>query len=173
MCVRALKGLYGVVKISSPIPPPPPHLMHLPMTPEFPVKWLRTMRVSMKTIAQLKIGATGMFVGRTVNDSKFESKVGSEIMYISYRKPAWDWSAPDQFPLAEEYLIQQRQASGEVTPTIHPDLLFGPDWIERVANPNMFEKKAPSLTAAMGAAKGPALTPSTVQVSGTYGCTSM
>jgi hypothetical protein len=84
----------------------------------------------MKTVAQLKIGTTGMFVGRTTTDSKFESKVGSEIMYIAYRKPVWDWSVEGQLQQAEQYQINQRLRDGEMTPMLPPDTLFGPNWVE-------------------------------------------
>ena len=130
MCVRSMKGIYGVIKIAGPVPPQLPHLSHLPMTPEFPIQWMRTIRISMRTTAQLKIGQSGMFVGRTATDSKFESKVGSEIMYISYRKPVWDWMAEDQYPLAEEYMVNQRLLHGESPPMLPPDALFGQDWVD-------------------------------------------
>jgi hypothetical protein len=130
MAVRPLKGIYGVVKIAGQIPTHPPHMQHIQMTPEFPVTWLRLIRISMRTIAQLKIGTTGMFVGRTTTDSKFESKVGSEIMYIAYRKPVWDWSTESQFSLAEQFLVQQRILNGELPPVCPPDSLFGQTWID-------------------------------------------
>lgn len=131
MSVRALKGIYGVVKISGPVPAHPAHLQALPMTPEFPIVWLRFVRISMRTVAQLKIGTTGMFVGRTNTDSKFESKVGSELMYIAYRKPEWDWSSPSEYQQAEQYLVNHRLANGEVAPQLPPDALFGPSWIDQ------------------------------------------
>ena len=45
----------------------------------------------MKTMAQMKVGSTGMFVGRTTTDCRFENKVGSEMLHIAYRKPEWHW----------------------------------------------------------------------------------
>lgn len=133
MCVRSLKGIYGVIKIVDGIPAPPPHLTNFPMTPEFRISWLRTMRVSLRTVAQLKIGTTGMFVGRTTSDSKFESKVGSELLYISYRKPVWDWSEEGELQLAEMYLVRQRALNGEAVPVIAPDCLFSAEWIEKAS----------------------------------------
>ena len=47
----------------------------------------------MKTMAQMKVGSTGMFVGRTTTDCRFENKVGSEMLHIAYRKPEWHWEA--------------------------------------------------------------------------------
>jgi hypothetical protein len=129
VAVRPLKGIYGVMKIAGAVTPAPAHLNNMALTPEFPVMWIRTMRVSMRTVAQLKIGTTGVFVGRTYTDSKFESKVGSEIMYISYRKPSWDWSQEGQLHLAEQSLAAQRIANGEpAVPMLPPDVLFPPDW---------------------------------------------
>lgn len=140
MLVRPLKGVYGVVRIAGPIVPGP--APHPALTPEFPVTWLRSMRVSLRTLAQLKIGTTGVFVGRTVSDAKFESKVGSEIMYIAYRKPEWDWSNPEQFQLAEESLLRLRIAAGEplAPPLLSPDALFPLDWPDRM--PFAFDRPA-------------------------------
>lgn len=129
MSVRHLKGIYGIVKISAQVQQPPPHLQHTQMTAEFPVQWLRLVRISMRLVAQLKIGTTGMFVGRTIIDSKFESKVGSEIMYIAYRKPVWDWT--QEVPQAEQYLTNLRMMNNEPIPMLPPDALFGPSWIEQ------------------------------------------
>jgi cleavage and polyadenylation specificity factor subunit 4 len=138
MLVRSLKGIYGVCRISGPIPGGPgvaPANGNMSLSPEFPVLWLRTMRVSLRTIAQLKIGTTGIFVGRTTTDAKFESKVGSEIMYISYRKPEWDWGADGQYQLAEEALVRLRVAQGEPPtgpPVPSPEALFPFDWPDRM-----------------------------------------
>ena len=52
---------------------------------------LVTQRIGMKTMAQMKVGSTGMFVGRTTTDCRFENKVGSEMLHIAYRKPEWQW----------------------------------------------------------------------------------
>jgi cleavage and polyadenylation specificity factor subunit 4 len=53
-CCRSLKGLYGVAKISGAIPiAMNPNAL---ISPEFPVSWIRTTRVSLRTVAQLKTG---------------------------------------------------------------------------------------------------------------------
>ena len=56
--VRALKGLYGVARLGGAIPS-----TLTSMTPEFPVIWMRTQRISMRTVSQMKVGSTGMFLG--------------------------------------------------------------------------------------------------------------
>lgn len=68
MSVRALRGIYGVVKLSSLIPPGPQ--LGPAMSAEFPVLWIRTMRLSLRTVAQLKLGMTGVFVGRSSSDGR-------------------------------------------------------------------------------------------------------
>jgi hypothetical protein len=81
----------------------------------------------MKTIAQLKIGSTGMFVGRNTADFRFDSKVGSEMLYITYRKPAWDW--------AQE--IENAEQTLQRTPEelfVAPDQLFSPAWVEKITS---------------------------------------
>lgn len=136
MSVRPLKGIYGIIKIADLVPPPMPHMLPHPMTTEFRIVWLRTVRISMRTVAQLKIGATGMFVGRTVTDSKFESKVGSEIMYIAYRKQEWDW--------AEEGQLKQAQRTIQhAVPLLPPEILFSSEWIDHVVSQQMGGDRRP------------------------------
>lgn len=61
-------------------------------------------RIGMKTMAQMKVGSTGMFVGRTTTDCRFENKVGSEMLHIAYRKPEWSWDA--EVDTAEKTIIK-------------------------------------------------------------------
>jgi hypothetical protein len=120
--VRALKGMYGVARMGGPIPQGPPMA---PLTPEFPVIWMRTQRIGMKTIAQMKVGSTGMFVGRTSTDCRFENKVGSEMLHIAYRKPEWDWNL--EIEAGELSIVR---APDETLPP-SPDALFSLDWIQK------------------------------------------
>ena len=62
----------------------------------------------MKTMAQMKVGSTGMFVGRTTTDCRFENKVGSEMLHIAYRKPEWLWDT--DVDTAEKTIIKGRGA---------------------------------------------------------------
>eukprot|EP00596_Hydrurales_sp_CCMP1899_P010005 CAMPEP_0119048116 /NCGR_PEP_ID=MMETSP1177-20130426/57037_1 /TAXON_ID=2985 /ORGANISM="Ochromonas sp, Strain CCMP1899" /LENGTH=612 /DNA_ID=CAMNT_0007023573 /DNA_START=89 /DNA_END=1927 /DNA_ORIENTATION=+ len=119
--VRALKGMYGVCRMGGPIPPGPT----MGMTPEFPIVWMRTQRIGMKTMAQMKVGSTGMFVGRTSTDCRFENKVGSEMLHIAYRKPEWDWD--QEVTSGEQSIIR----TAEDKPPPHSDALFSMDWIEK------------------------------------------
>jgi hypothetical protein len=58
----------------------------------------------MKTMAQMKVGSTGMFVGRTTTDCRFENKVGSEMLHIAYRKPEWQWDT--EVDAAEKSMVK-------------------------------------------------------------------
>ena len=123
--VRPLKGIYGVARLGGPI-----NVSIAPMgavlTPEFPVVWMRSFRIPMKAVAQMKAGTSGMFLGRVTADSRFESKVGAEMLHVCYRKPEWDWS--QELALAEKSLV--RSADERPPPT--DQALFSLDWIERV-----------------------------------------
>lgn len=55
-------------------------------------------------MAQMKVGSTGMFVGRTTTDCRFENKVGSEMLHIAYRKPEWQWDT--QVEIAEKSMVK-------------------------------------------------------------------
>jgi hypothetical protein len=65
---------------------------------------LVTQRIGMKTMAQMKVGSTGMFVGRTTTDCRFENKVGSEMLHIAYRKPEWQWDT--EVEAAEKSMVK-------------------------------------------------------------------
>ena len=130
-CVRSMKGVYGVAKMLSPIPPLPSNPP--PVTPEFQVQWLRTMRVSMRTIAQLKTGNTQMFIGRTLTDCWFDSKTGLMIMMVCFRKPAWDWT---------KVIIRAQGVPDppEEIPST-PGALFADSWIEKVGALSMTDRR--------------------------------
>jgi hypothetical protein len=140
--VRALRGIYGVALMSGPIP----NVGHgLPLSPEFPVEWIRTMRVSLSTVAQLKLGSSGMFVGRSSSDGRFDSRIGLDMLLTAFRKPIWDWSlemerAEQNIHLLDPALMGMPQAApaGEFYPHngqsayyLPDDVLFSPDWIDR------------------------------------------
>jgi hypothetical protein len=137
--VRSLKGIYGVAKLASMIPIANSH-----MTPEFSITWLRTLRISMRTLAQLKLGNTGMFIGRCTVDGRFENKVGLDILLIAYRKPNWDWSlemekAEQNIRLIEKSYVNHNSnnigeyypSTGKIPYHLQPDVLFEKDWIDR------------------------------------------
>lgn len=139
--VRPLRGIYGVAKLNAIIPPSAPHI---PITPEFPVTWLRTFRISLSTVSQLKLGTSGMFVGRSYMDGRFDNKVGLDMLLVAYRKPVWDWTLeivktekhirlkdPAMFggkpgPVGEYY-----PPGGVAAYYLPPDVLFAQDWIDR------------------------------------------
>eukprot|EP01038_Epipyxis_sp_PR26KG_P009053 gene9053-12211_t len=150
--VRALRGIYGVAKMAGNIVG---INMIQPMTSEFPILWLRSIRIALKTVAQLKLGNTGMFVGRCSVDGRFENKVGLDMLLTAYRKPEWYWQ--NEIPLAEQGLrivdtgaatttnnntnIPNNNSIGEYFPTngqssyyLPPDVLFAPEWVERASN---------------------------------------
>ena len=153
MSVRPLRGIYGILKITNNIPLMPQ--IGPAMSAEFPIVWIRTMRLSLRTIAQLKLGMTGMFVGRSATDGRFEPKVGMDLLLTSYRKPEWDWnSSPEMLAQAEHNIRVIDPGRGNTTGDVGeyypsnnisasnsrllpPDVLFSQDWLERAAlNPN-------------------------------------
>lgn len=118
-----------------------------PLTPEFPILWLRSLRLSIRTVAQVKLGASGMFVGRCPTDGRFDSKIGQDMLLTAYRKPAWNWH--DELDKAHMN-IRLKDISGSssgmngVTAEYYPvsgtipyylprDVLFAQDWIDRAA----------------------------------------
>ena len=72
---------------------------------------LVTQRIGMKTMAQMKVGSTGMFVGRTTTDCRFENKVGSEMLHIAYRKPEWQWDT--EVEAAEKSMVKGEHDIGQ------------------------------------------------------------
>lgn len=147
--VRSLRGLYGVATLAGPIPPPMNPMS--PMSGEFAIHWLRSVRVTLKTIAQLKMGTTGVFLGRCAMDGRFDNKIGMDILLVCYRKPAWEWlreleKAEKGIRLSPDALLrtvastggsqltincEYFPANGESSYYLPPDVLFPPDWIER------------------------------------------
>ena len=132
--VRALRGVYGLVKILDKIPPAIPGSA---LTPEFPIKWMRTFRVPLRSVAQLKVGQ-GMFVGKMLSDGRFDEKTnsGAHMMLVSYRKPEWDWGnelAKAGTPVAETSAEAQQFADAFGDTPADPNMLFAPDWHDKVA----------------------------------------
>ncbi|RYG67888.1 hypothetical protein EON64_06465, partial [archaeon] len=133
--VRPLRGIYGVARMNSPINSGPGFL-----SPEFSVQWLRTMRISLRTVAQLKLGSSGMFVGRSPTDGRFENRVGLDMLLTAYRKPEWDWSQDLERAERSIRLVdtgfsnavgEYFAASRAVPYFLPPDVLFAQDWVER------------------------------------------
>lgn len=142
--VRPLRGIYGVAKMKGQIGQSAPGS---PISPDFPIQWLRTMRISLKTVAQLKLGSSGMFVGRSSTDGRFDNRVGLDMLLTSFRKPLWDWTqeveqAERNIRLIDGNGIPGVSFTGEYFPIngisayyLPPDVLFSPDWIERAGLP--------------------------------------
>jgi cleavage and polyadenylation specificity factor subunit 4 len=133
MCIRSYRGIYGIVQITGMVPPAMAGSL---ITPEFQVKWVRTLRVAVRTVAQMKFN-TGMFVGKTASDGRFNSDIGYDILLICYRKPSWDWTAPDQISQALEGIPDGEMVYSQ--PSLHgkPDQLFDDDWIDRMVTTTM------------------------------------
>jgi hypothetical protein len=141
-CVRPLRGIYGVARMDEMIPPA--MIPNLGITPEFRISWLRTMRVSLATVAQLKLGNTGMFVGRSSSDGRFDNRVGLELLLTAYRKPIWDWSIDWEAGQKNIRILDKTgthpaeyyPTNNQYTAHTLPDhVLFPNDWIERCGLP--------------------------------------
>lgn len=146
-CVRALRGIYGVARMASMISFN--NMMNPNFSSEFKIEWLRTCRISLQTISQLKLHNTGIFISRYSSDGKFENKVGLDMLLTAYRKPVWDWSrereaAESNIRLKDPTLVARNLTSASASLTneyypvngfsayyLPPDVLFAPDWIER------------------------------------------
>lgn len=73
--VRGLRGIYGVASIESPIQifPTP----YSPLVVEFPVKWLRILRLSVRMVSHLKlVSGTSTTIGRSLYDGKIDKNAG-------------------------------------------------------------------------------------------------
>lgn len=117
------------------------------ITPEFQIQWLRSYRLAIRTIAQVKLGTSGMFIGRCSTDGRFENKVGMDMLLIVCRKPVWNWHEELQRAEMNIRLVENSSSTGvgsmahnigEYYPLngispyyLPPDALFAPDWIER------------------------------------------
>jgi uncharacterized membrane protein YgcG len=144
--VRSLRGIYGVGKMLGQVPQ---SLPGSPISPEFPIQWLRSIRISLKTVAQLKLGNSGMFVGRSSTDGRFENRVGLDMLLTAYRKPVWDWTKEVELAerairlTVEPAIMNSASYNGEYFPVggvsayhiLPPDVLFAPDWVERAGLP--------------------------------------
>jgi hypothetical protein len=138
--VRPLRGIYGVARMAGQIPQA---AAGSPLSPEFNIQWLRTLRLSLKTVAQLKLGMSGMFVGRSSTDGRFDNRVGLDMLLTTYRKPIWDWTKETESAERGIRLMDPTgQFAGEFFPSggraayyLPPDQLFSPDWLERAGLP--------------------------------------
>jgi cleavage and polyadenylation specificity factor subunit 4 len=91
--VNPLYAVYGVAELDPkgvPIPSPPQDMSSLSV--DFPVTWLRSFRLSVRTTFQLRLG-NGMHMGKLETDGRLDPGVGTELVSMSFRKPEWDWSA--------------------------------------------------------------------------------
>jgi cleavage and polyadenylation specificity factor subunit 4 len=73
--VRGLRGIYGVASIESPIQAFP--TAYSPLVIEFPVKWLRILRLSVRMVSHLKlISGSVTTIGRSQFDGKIDKNAG-------------------------------------------------------------------------------------------------
>ena len=129
MGCRLYRGIYGVVEITGSIPPAEAGSN---VTPEFPVKWIRQCRVAIRSVAQMKFN-TGMFIGKTASDGRFKVDTGYDLLLITHRKPAWEWSNElDRCLecLPADGVEQQLFSRPSEVPGGNKDTLFGEDWVE-------------------------------------------
>jgi hypothetical protein len=118
--VAALKGIYGIAMLTTTIPAP-----STPTPTEFPIQWLRCMRISIKLLTLSKVNIIPSAVtGRVDPDARLDRSVGYELMLVGFRKPEWDWTADmDKItPFALPF-------NGTLPDTV----LFGEDWIRRAS----------------------------------------
>jgi len=119
--VKPLRGIYGIARVTSEVLSP---MIGSNITREFSIEWLRTIRISMRSISQMKISITGVFVGKSNYDCKIDVRLGLDLLYIGYRKPEWDWT-----------LEIDKASYTSTTPhpivNLHSDVLFFDDWIAK------------------------------------------
>lgn len=72
--VRGLRGIYGVATIEAPIQlyPAP----YSPLVVEFPVKWLRILRLSVRMVSHLRLVSGSITIGRSLYDGKIDKNAG-------------------------------------------------------------------------------------------------
>lgn len=73
--VRSLRGIYGVAVVENPIQlyPAP----YSPLVIEFPVKWMRMLRLSVRMVSHLKLVSGAMTtIGRSVYDARIDKNAG-------------------------------------------------------------------------------------------------
>ena len=133
MC-RALRGIYGLARLTGEIPAP---VVGSPMTREFPVQWIRTIRIPLRSIAQMKIASTGMYVGKTTNDVRVDIRLGLDLLFVAYRKPEWDWTLEfdraTYVPIIDNNDVAlHRLVNNPALNSLHPDQLFSDDWVAKV-----------------------------------------
>jgi cleavage and polyadenylation specificity factor subunit 4 len=137
---KPLGGLYGFAQVMAPIPPPPPGY---PISPEFPVMWLRTSRLSLQLVSHLKMDDGGS-LARTSYDGLLNTSVGMEMVLVLLRKQEWDWSK--ELAKAESGKFDSERF---IEKPIKPDILFGQKWVERAMHmmSNIEEFRAPNASA--------------------------
>lgn len=132
-CVRSLKGIYGMARVAGLIKD---HMNpNYPLTVEFPVEWIRTFRVSLRSIAQLKINETGIFIGRTFGDARVSDKTSRLVITTICRKEPWDWGPSLDY--AEVGITRLSEAETYQVEKLLPDQMFTETWVEYVAKQNL------------------------------------
>ncbi len=146
--VRSMKGIYGVARMDGPVPPP---VVGSDFSREFPIQWMRTLRIRMRTVAQMKTGMSGIFIGKAkgdcpIGDEERRRRMSPEarekdisyhdIFRIAYRKPMWDWAQDFEMATKGKLLPTGESTIGEVFPgaiapgsdELGPDQLFTKQW---------------------------------------------
>eukprot|EP00602_Paraphysomonas_sp_CaronLab_P001533 CAMPEP_0185030436 /NCGR_PEP_ID=MMETSP1103-20130426/17406_1 /TAXON_ID=36769 /ORGANISM="Paraphysomonas bandaiensis, Strain Caron Lab Isolate" /LENGTH=646 /DNA_ID=CAMNT_0027565573 /DNA_START=216 /DNA_END=2154 /DNA_ORIENTATION=+ len=129
--VRGLKGVYGVASVPTMIPIVPSP--YSPLVVEFPVRWMRTVRMSMRMLSHLKMVSGGSTnVGRSNFDGRIDKNAGYEILLIAYRKPEWDWHADIErasCTISDNGTLTA--VSPPAPPSPDPTILFSMQWIQQ------------------------------------------
>jgi hypothetical protein len=123
-------GVYGVARMQGAIPPGPP----APVTPEFRIRWLRSMRLPFTLMSHLKVGNSSL--ARSKDDVELSSDNGQELLYIAYRKPEWHWGLRDQYQEPGE---ERKSDEPDIDPSSDPNIrraLFPQEWLLRCEEAN-------------------------------------
>src|SRR3546814_1129295 len=116
--------------MQSAIPPGPP----APVTPEFKIRWLRSMRLPATLMSHLKVGSNSL--ARSKDDVELSTDNGQELLYVAYRKPDWNWGLRDQYQEPGE---ERKNDEPDIDPNSDPDIrksLFPQEWALRCEEAN-------------------------------------
>lgn len=119
-----------MARMQSAIPPGPPG----PVTPEFKIRWLRSVRLPFTLMSHLKVGSSSL--ARSKDDVELSSDSGQELLYVAYRKPEWHWGLRDQYQEPGE---ERKDDKDDIDPAKEPDIrraLFPHDWAIRCEEAN-------------------------------------
>lgn len=120
--VKAWKGIYGIARLEGNNFIPTMSMRYSYLSPEFPINWMKMLRISLKLVAQLRMSA-GMSIGRTTLDGRIDKSAGYEILLIALRKPEWIWMKD-----VPSLTMKPDAEAPPSYPPLPPDILFPPDW---------------------------------------------